>query len=785
MVLVVADSEECPATPCVFGVHFYQQSSEMLNHFSLSGVVRISLASDYNRLEETVYPTARYLFDPIMAPNPQLQEHHHSPMAAAAEAALQDLMKISSICSGDDRILTFGDPPLDHIEDDDSYEMIVASRSPSSPPHSVGRVLYHPHQHSQTLSQGSKATTTRSENKGRAPPSPSRRGNGPVDVDALDEMSVSLDSRQGLKCFDSMASFQETYNFRRSSAPVDLDETVVDDEESTVLENCLPRPVDMDSVQEREEDFSMIWKEHEDEFLVWRGNEQLQMLALKNARARQKPSYGQSRRGDGKNISRAFKNDKYLTEDEQNSAISPQIVIDYDDKEECNHHDSASVSSRSLDTFGFSLMEASVDSYGFSRKGSNSKTNRGIPPATSPNTEDTSTVSSVPRTVASSEESRARTIQRIREVLNKDPNTEDTSTVEGLCAKARGLRASRLRSTNYMRTQRIEPTFSTVHEHEALPAPVLTRATQIREESINEEHHESFALVEYPGNYGLMVQVKNDRTDATQSVVSDISNLSDKLFLRVKSEPESKWDEFSSVGMIGVEGKPGKIVPPAEDDNVLNSREVAPDQEDVEEPPVYYDASVKTPPILYNREMFDEIKANDDEDPKSNWDDVSSIGLLGVEGLRRGEKIVPTPEVHIPIVITSGEIHHGKTIQSDRASKIHSNTKKPPQDASQDIFRPRKQTKASSKTQDVSLNPTFSTVRTGDSDESSAFGDFNDPEEQKEVSITSESLAEYSKQSEVTRRYELTPRDWLIIAAIFLVTVTAISIIVFYVYANL
>jgi hypothetical protein len=76
-------------------------------------------------------------------------------------------------------------------------------------------------------------------------------------------------------------------------------------------------------------------------------------------------------------------------------------------------------------------------------------------------------------------------------------------------------------------------------------------------------------------------------------------------------------------------------------------------------------------------------------------------------------------------------------------------------------------------------------VWTGSFDSSSASGDFQDPEMQEEVSCASESLAIDSKQSTISRRAALTPRDWLIIVAILLVTITAIVIVVFYVYANL
>ena len=77
--------------------------------------------------------------------------------------------------------------------------------------------------------------------------------------------------------------------------------------------------VDLDSLQDREEKFDMIWKEHEDEFLVWKENEKLHIAALKQALAlsstpsRYPKKYGQScRQGNNPSArSSMVTNDKY------------------------------------------------------------------------------------------------------------------------------------------------------------------------------------------------------------------------------------------------------------------------------------------------------------------------------------------------------------------------------------------------------------------------------------------------------------------------------------------
>ena len=75
----------------------------------------------------------------------------------------------------------------------------------------------------------------------------------------------------------------------------------------------------------------------------------------------------------------------------------------------------------------------------------------------------------------------------------------------------------------------------------------------------------------------------------------------------------------------------------------------------------------------------------------------------------------------------------------------------------------------------------------GASSESDNAGEFVDPEMQmaKEVSSCTSEISENSKENSIDQTCKLTPRDWVIVAAIMLLIVTAVAITVFYVYANL
>ncbi|KAL3907792.1 MAG: hypothetical protein SGILL_008730 [Bacillariaceae sp.] len=574
----------------------------------------------------------------------------------------------------------------------------------------------------------------------------------------------------------------------RGSGPVDLDDTVIDDSDDTVEtteassddnqdnDTALePHPIDLDSLQEREENFSMIFREHEDEFLVWKGNEQLQKMALKNAqlsRSRQPKKYGQSCRGGKNSFSHKclpLQNDNFQGSD----ADREHTIVFYegDAVQEIKYNEPCEDDDQSMDTYGFSLAEASVDSYGFSVKGSNARSRQ-------------STDVSVSKTaVSTSEESRARTIQRIKEVLKKDQDQAsqegDSSTVEGLGAKARGLRALRLRKNNYEK-------MNTVHEEEELQspqAPVLSprRLLQKQQEegSSREEQKEANGAIEYPGNFGLVVQIADDKADpAAQSVVSDITTLSDKLFLRVKPEPESKWDDVSSVGLTGVEGRPETPDTSRRQDDPMYAQEM--EGHNVENPPFSFDSDDKTPPFLFNP------RGSGPADTEGKWDDVSSIGLAGVETKRKSRKDLPPPkplEVRIPSVISSSGSHPSRDSRHSHPQSVRK---------SQDVFRSQqvsdnnvnKKTKHSSQ---VQITRTFSTEPSGASFESDHSGEFVDPEMQmvKEVSSCTSEISDESKETSIDQTCKLTPRDWLIVAAILLLVVTAVAIAVFYVYANL
>ena len=55
----------------------------------------------------------------------------------------------------------------------------------------------------------------------------------------------------------------------------------------------------------------------------------------------------------------------------------------------------------------------------------------------------------------------------------------------------------------------------------------------------------------------------------------------------------------------------------------------------------------------------------------------------------------------------------------------------------------------------------------------------------KEVSSCTSEISGDSKEHSIDETCKLTPRDWLVVATILLLVVTAVAITVFYVYANL
>ena len=131
---------------------------------------------------------------------------------------------------------------------------------------------------------------------------------------------------------------------------------------------------------------------------------------------------------------------------------------------------------------------------------------------------------------------------------------------------------------------------------------------------------------------------------------------------------------------------------------------------DTDIPPVYYDASVKTPPFLLNPTFSEKMQESNETDLESKWDDVSSIGLIGVEGLRSARNNSPKEcdNGHVPFVITSHCVEDRRNEKS-LPKKVN---------RSQDIFRKlggKKGEKKKSNTAEVELNPTFSTVWSGES----------------------------------------------------------------------
>jgi hypothetical protein len=709
------------------------------------------------------------------------------------------------------------DPPLDHL-DDSSVERTVATAD-LSPPIVVAK-------------RGSSRAVPEMNDK--------RRGNGPVDLDEVDNETIdgndfdqpqqSVVVETDPTCLVDVVTCDNTGDHpqaekiedgtSRCSNRGDLDMTFD-------LESGL---VDLDAVHDREADFDMIWKEHEDSFFAWKnGNKDGETKKFGNssrkrseepsafkASARKKRDEATNksfRRGNAGGANLVPVTDIYQDLAKTSASATTEL---------CRTDDVVSLCS--MDTYGFSLSGESMDSYGFSlvesidkygkfmkdrkRRVSQPTTGdeiqedfadliaeifplKGIPVDSIENTDEcfeeiavVADDTKINQPTVGTEESRARMIRRINEILKREQS--DTSTEETPPAtKARGLRAMRLKSRNRAYGAIGAPAFATVHEHEEMPSPPSAG----QEES--KAHFDGVPPLTDASEdtFGLVVQIREDHADWAQSVVSEISTLSDKLWIKTNPTAESKWEDLSSVGLNGVEVRSKKnvdaiLVNPYDELEIVGEAE----GREAESPPIYYDPSVKTPPFLFCQIADADAFVENRDDSK--WDDVSSIGLTGVEG-PAGRKMAQTSNAQIAVVRTREEDSRILPQSKEKSRKNSDTTERNPNARS--IFRTpsnnNHQPKKPSVISNIELNPTFSTVWVGDSDISGSI-DSHDPEDpekkfRKEVSNTSTSSKSKCQLCLRWKSRSLTPRCWWIVVAISVLAVTAICIVVVYVYTSL
>ena len=432
-------------------------------------------------------------------------------------------------------------------------------------------------------------------------------------------------------------------------------------------------------IYERSENFDMIWKEHEDEFLVWKSGSQHKKMnhnsmvtdVTTSASLTASNRYimsGESSRTGG--VNELYNINLPVT---AKAAASEEIDLVGEDDDMASK-----VTSSSLDTFGyptgFPNTAATIPSASLLPSNTSVVV---IAPSSSP-------LSTPVVTPPSSEQQRQ---QQETNRNNVDGKEEEQETKRGderinnepyyssLASKARHLRALRLRAA----------------------IDGANNRARLGGSPIEEEKESSSILVnnnvDYPSHYGHVIQVTtrtrsnnniNNNTyrggdednnsgdgDGTQSVISEITNISGKLFIKVDPKQESKWDDMSSVGFCVVERPQQKwqqrptttttaaaavdvyrILNVDDFDAAESNEEVS--GYDTDTPPLSFDGSVKTPPLCYllnhnssKAELEQQGNDNVEEEEKicyqqqddaeeysltNKWnDDVSSIGLLGAE----------------------------------------------------------------------------------------------------------------------------------------------------------
>lgn len=654
-----------------------------------------------------------------------------------------------------------------------------------------------------------------------------RRGSGPVDLDEIDDETVDgndsdephqtavFETHRTIPVNADGVAFNDTDDRQQAETLEDGTSRSGDPADLDMLNDHKSGPIDLDAVDDREADFDMIWKEHEDAFFSWKDSKKDGKMAT---------NFGNSSRKRSEEPS-AF---QAAARGKRDAFVVPVTGI-YQDLEKASAAAAKKpqtddiVSLCSMDTYGFSLAGESLDTYGFSLAENPNKhgfsikdRDRRVPLSTIEKVlqEDDLTdsiaesfvrekvipvdgiensdgcfeeiarvgdVAMINEPAVGSEESRARMIRRINEVLKRQES--DSSTVKTPAGtKARGLRAMRLKSRNRAYGAIGGPAFATVHEEEEMvPALIDGQPGSKGSKAI---HREEQALTD--GNLdtvGLVVQIRGDHADGAQSVVSEISTLSDKLWLKAHPKAGSKWEDLSSVGLNGVEGRPVEnedaiLATPHDGLTTVGEAE----GHDVEAPPIYYDSSVKTPPFLFYETANSDALVDGQDDVDSKWDDVSSIGLTGVECLAIRKKADEKPREENGIEKQNKENCRDNAMAVERSSNANS------------IFRNSKNedhhSEKPSKIPDIDMKPTFSTVWDADSDISGSIASLEPDDLERNIGkeVSSTSAPSSDTKNQVSLRWNsrfLTSPGWWIVLAISVLAVTAICIVVVYVYVSL
>ncbi|VEU35920.1 unnamed protein product [Pseudo-nitzschia multistriata] len=611
------------------------------------------------------------------------------------------------------------------------------------------------------------------------------RGNGPVDLDDSFSHDTNIDGEDGT-----------------GNEPV----------EDSSIASASSGKIDTDRLEVMKAEFRTIWKRHEDEFLVWK--EVIKTTERPAPKTKVSTFRKQSYRDDSNHYmekvntlyggltvpvsggSNGVHNQEDSVQEDSVTLVSCSSTdtfgYDREKKEEdfamvenlssggsTDQPDTRSVTesvdlksqatSRSLDTFGFSINNVTMNPLEETSE--------------SPNHNDANSFAAAKDNQHGKEQNEEDPIQSHyavesdRCILRRQDKQEAVS----MAAKARRLRTYRLRAGN---RERNEAAKNANGPHR----PIIV---------VDEEAK--------PRHCGMLNVVKvniNDKQNSCQSVISDLTNISEKLQFNIDHEPDGRWDKRSlkrlSVGeqqgisvAVGDGNNHGMIEVKSctRKESISLREQMCPS---VEEPELYkFDESVKTPPPYFKNS---EIRAQLEHtsvfatqrnngwkySDESKWDDVSSIGLVGVETIstqfnqKHGSKFhiqsIRSVNPSIPFAIQTRPEEDGTSSDEELGSPkgichifrnqlatIDHNEKDEDSSASltfsalwaeDDSSRIKKKEEKSSTRKahpQLKLNPTFSTVFTEDCDSS---GDSSSSSETTDVKMQLASRCALRKQKD-------------------------------------
>eukprot|EP00536_Pseudo-nitzschia_multiseries_P005437 jgi/Psemu1/285776/fgenesh1_pg.101_\ len=671
----------------------------------------------------------------------------------------------------------------------------------------------------------------------------------------------------------------------RNGGPVDLDDSLDSDDatdrSADVTITTAGGPIDVDKIQETDDQFNAIWREHEDEFLVWQEGAKHTVMTAKGIKRNGRYECVENKLYNGLPIHTETPSDSESPNDSMTLVSYSSLDTFGFAGKKAEEYEAPPVKSRT-----------SVDSEShkdFKKTAAN--TPLSIQSRISADSESHKDCKQAVEYKASRIHSRISVDSESREDL-KEAADYKVSTVNSRISVDSESREDFKEAADY----KVSPVNSRIsvdsesHEDFKEAADYKVSPVNSRISVDSDSHKDSVTIVtrssqdtygfirenravehkaprvnsrisigsECPEDSLTIFTYRSDtfdfltkKTTATADTVSTNSLLSEptkqdsqnitanetksRLFLKLNPKTEGRWDDISSIGCSMVEqettviGKHGY----GRRDRV-NLRELQ--GHDVEEPPFYYNSSVKTPPICYmNPKIRAQIEQHDTKprqsyrsdgyeehySSESKWDDVSSIGLLGVETINKNLKeklskfgcpdqgapaipfvIQPRPEEDSDDESSLVEIGRNRKINDifrKRISLADSDDENGKSQATPTFStlwaedtstteKPKK--KSSNNASHLELNPTFSTVWVEDcdsfySDTSADLSDVEMPPASHKDEVSNTTIGSDSDIfSYKIQTLALTEFHWICITATVIVVITVASIACFALYVN-